>query len=392
MADIRLDGVTKCYPNGFEAVTEIDLEVNDGDFLVLVGPSGCGKSTLLRMIAGLEDITEGDLVIDDRIVNDESPKDRDIAMVFQNYALYPHMTVRKNIGYSLKLAKVPKPEINRRVEEAAALLELTDLLERKPGLLSGGQRQRVAMGRAIVRQPAAYLMDEPLSNLDAKLRVQMRAEIAKIQRDLGVTTIYVTHDQVEAMTMGTRVAVLKDGVLQQVANPQELYDRPINSFVAAFIGSPSMNLYKGRLDTADGSTTISFGSQSLPVPPEMLDANPELAQSSGRDVVIGIRPEAFSETVLNGESRPTVEVIVELIESLGSEVVVHTAIDAPAADIDDPDLVGAAPLPDDDGARCIVRLPPKTAPNIGEPLKLAVDTSDLQIFDASTGLTLRRDG
>jgi multiple sugar transport system ATP-binding protein len=392
MADIRLEGITKRYPNGFEAVTDIDLDVNDGDFLVLVGPSGCGKSTLLRMIAGLEDITGGDLIIGDRIVNDESPKDRDIAMVFQNYALYPHMTVRKNIGYSLRLAKVPKPEINRRVDEAAGLLELTDLLDRKPGLLSGGQRQRVAMGRAIVRQPAAYLMDEPLSNLDAKLRVQMRAEIAKLQRDLGVTTIYVTHDQVEAMTMGTRVAVLKDGVLQQVASPQELYDRPINSFVAAFIGSPSMNLYNGRLDTAGGETTVAFGSQSLPIPPELVSTNPELAQPGGRDVVIGIRPEALNEPTSDADTRPRINVIVELIEALGAEVVVHTSIDATAADIDDPDLVGAAPLPDEDGALCIARLPPKTALLVGDTASFAVDTADLQIFDASTGLTLRRDG
>ncbi len=396
MAEIRLESVSKRYPNGFEAVSDIDLQIDDGEFLVLVGPSGCGKSTLLRMIAGLEEISGGKAIIDNRIVNDESPRERDIAMVFQNYALYPHMTVRKNIGYSLRLAGLPKAEITRRVEEAAALLELTDLLDRKPGLLSGGQRQRVAMGRAIVRQPAAYLMDEPLSNLDAKLRVQMRAEIARLQRDLGVTTIYVTHDQVEAMTMGTRVAVLKDGVLQQVDSPQALYDHPANSFVAAFIGSPSMNLYQGTLAVADGSgggtdddVSIEFGSQSLPVPPEMIADNPELAAADGRAVVVGLRPEAFQNPGDHTDDRPTVQVIVELVEALGSELVVHTTIDAKAAEINDPDLVEAVPIADSDGALCIARLPPKTRLTVGETIDLAVDTTDLQIFDAATGATLR---
>ena len=241
MAEVVLEKIDKIYPNGFQAVTELSLDIADGEFLVLVGPSGCGKSTALRMIAGLEEISGGELRIGDRVVNDVEPKDRDIAMVFQNYALYPHMTVYDNIGFALKLAKVPKEEMDRRIREAARILELEENLDRKPGQLSGGQRQRVAMGRAIVRQPAAFLMDEPLSNLDAKLRVQMRAEIAALQRDLGVTTFYVTHDQVEAMTMGDRVAVIKDGVLQQVDTPQELYDNPTNVFVAAFIGSPSMN-------------------------------------------------------------------------------------------------------------------------------------------------------
>ena len=392
MAEIHLDGVTKRYPNGFQAVSDVDLDIADGDFLVLVGPSGCGKSTLLRMIAGLEDISEGEVIIDDRVVNYESPKDRDVAMVFQNYALYPHMSVRKNIGYSLRLAKLPKPEINRRVEEAAQLLELTDLLEQKPGLLSGGQRQRVAMGRAIVRQPAAYLMDEPLSNLDAKLRVQMRAEIAKLQRDLGVTTIYVTHDQVEAMTMGTRVAVLKNGVLQQVASPQDLYDGPANAFVAAFIGSPSMNLYNGRLETTDDVTSVAFGSQTLPVPAAIIASSPELAGPNPRDVVVGIRPEAISEPRPENDARLSVKVTVELVEALGAEMVVHTAIDAVAADIDDPDLVESAPLPEDDGALCIARLPPTTTVKVGDVVDLAVDTSNLQIFDAGTGVTLRRAG
>jgi multiple sugar transport system ATP-binding protein len=392
MADIRLEGITKTYPNGFEAVKGVDLEVEDGDFLVLVGPSGCGKSTLLRMIAGLEDITGGDLIIGNRIVNDETPKERDIAMVFQNYALYPHMTVRKNIGYSLRLARVPKAEITQRVEEAAALLELTDLLDRKPGLLSGGQRQRVAMGRAIVRQPAAYLMDEPLSNLDAKLRVQMRAEVARLQRNLGVTTIYVTHDQVEAMTMGTRVAVLKDGVLQQVDNPQALYDRPANSFVAAFIGSPSMNLYQGRIGSDNEDLTVSFGSQSIPVPREIVAANPEIAALDGSEVVVGLRPEAFAEPTSESDARPTMRVSVELVESLGAELVVHTTIDAMAAEIDDPDLAEAAPIAEETGAPCVARLGPKTRLDVGSVVDLPVDTSDLQLFDARSGLTLRRAG
>ena len=389
MAEIQLDGVTKRYPNGFQAVTDVDIEIKDGEFLVLVGPSGCGKSTLLRMIAGLEEISDGDLVIGDRIVNDESPRERDIAMVFQNYALYPHMTVRRNIGYSLRLAKLPKAEINERVEEAAELLELTELLDRKPGLLSGGQRQRVAMGRAIVRRPAAYLMDEPLSNLDAKLRVQMRAEIARLQRNMGVTTVYVTHDQVEAMTMGTRVAVLKDGILQQVDTPQALYDRPANLFVAAFIGSPSMNLYQGRITASGGTAIVNFGRQSLPIPDHILAADPHLGALDGRDVVVGIRPEAFAEPTDEGEDRPTVRTTVELIEALGAEIVVHTTIDATAAEIDDPDLAEVTPIADDSGALCIARLPPKASLNVGETIDLTVDTTDLQFFDLDTGLTLR---
>ncbi|MCP4226206.1 MAG: ATP-binding cassette domain-containing protein, partial [Actinomycetia bacterium] len=360
-----------------------------GAFLVLVGASGCGAPPLRRRLAGLEEIGGGQVIIGGRVVNDETPRERDIAMVFQNYALYPHMTVRKNIGYSLRLAGLPKDEIKKRVEEAAGLLELTDLLDRKPGLLSGGQRQRVAMGRAIVRQPAAYLMDEPLSNLDAKLRVQMRAEIARLQRDLGVTTIYVTHDQVEAMTMGTRVAVLKDGVLQQVDNPQALYDRPANSFVAAFIGSPSMNLYQGKLSVTDGDLAIDFGSQSLPVPAEMVAANPELTEADEKEVVVGLRPEAFGEPASTTDARPTVRVSIELIEALGAELVVQTTVDATAAEIDDPDLVEAAPIADSSGALCIARLPPKTRLTVGETIDLAVDTTDIQIFDATTSLTLR---
>ena len=275
MATVTLDSVNKTYENGFQAIYDLSLDIADSEFLVLVGPSGCGKSTALRMVAGLETITSGELRIGDRVVNDVEPKDRDIAMVFQNYALYPHMTVFDNIGFALKLARVPRPEIDSRVRKAAAILELEPWLDRKPGQLSGGQRQRVAMGRAIVRQPAAFLMDEPLSNLDAKLRVQMRAEIARLQRDLSVTTIYVTHDQVEAMTMGDRVAVLKDGYLQQVGAPQHLYDEPTNVFVAAFIGSPSMNLYEGVV-TLDGEKSVEVGSQQVALAPEALEKHPAL--------------------------------------------------------------------------------------------------------------------
>ena len=282
MAQVVLEKLDKIYPNGVQAIHQLDLEIQDGEFLVLVGPSGCGKSTALRMIAGLEEITAGTLKIGDRVVNDVAPKDRDIAMVFQNYALYPHMTVYDNIGFSLKLAKVPKAELDSRVRNAAQILELEDFLDRKPGQLSGGQRQRVAMGRAIVRQPSAFLMDEPLSNLDAKLRVQMRAEIARLQRDLGVTTFYVTHDQVEAMTMGDRVAVIKDGYLQQVDTPQNLYDHPANIFVASFIGSPSMNIYEAQLgELGDQGATLHLGSIELHIPRSVFDAKLELAARAG---------------------------------------------------------------------------------------------------------------
>ncbi len=302
MATVSLEDVNKVYENGFHAIHDLSLDIADQEFLVLVGPSGCGKSTALRMIAGLETITGGKLMIDDRVVNDVEPKDRDIAMVFQNYALYPHMTVFDNIGFALKLARVPKPELDSRVRKAAAILELEPYLDRKPGQLSGGQRQRVAMGRAIVRQPKAFLMDEPLSNLDAKLRVQMRAEIARLQRDLGVTTIYVTHDQVEAMTMGDRVAVLKDGYLQQVDTPQNLYDLPTNVFVAAFIGSPSMNLYEGVLTLGD-ENSIQIGDQRLALVPEQISRRPELQNYDGKRVVVGIRPEDFEDAAIaNGRS------------------------------------------------------------------------------------------
>src|SRR5215216_1017589 len=290
MATVTLEGVNKVYENGFQAIHDLSLSIDDSEFLVLVGPSGCGKSTALRMVAGLESISSGLLRIGDNVVNDVEPKDRDIAMVFQNYALYPHMTVYDNIGFALKLARVPKPEIDSRVRKAAAILELEPYLNRKPGQLSGGQRQRVAMGRAIVRQPSAFLMDEPLSNLDAKLRVQMRAEIARLQRDLKVTTIYVTHDQVEAMTMGDRVCVLKDGYLQQVDTPQTLYDFPTNVFVAAFIGSPSMNLYEAEVDVDGDRGTVRLGTQTVAIGPEVLQKRPALRGAGGRRLIVGIRP------------------------------------------------------------------------------------------------------
>jgi multiple sugar transport system ATP-binding protein len=298
MATVQLENVNKVYENGYHAIHDLNLEIADKEFLVLVGPSGCGKSTALRMIAGLETITGGTMAIGDRVVNEVEPKDRDIAMVFQNYALYPHMSVYDNIGFALKLAKVPKEEIDTRVRKAAAILELEENLDRKPGQLSGGQRQRVAMGRAIVRQPAAFLMDEPLSNLDAKLRVQMRAEIAALQRELAVTTVYVTHDQIEAMTMGDRVAVLKDGYLQQVDTPQNLYDHPVNVFVAAFIGSPSMNLFEASVKLEGDVGTVSLGSNVVALPAECLTKNPRLRDYDGRGVIIGIRPEDYEDAAL----------------------------------------------------------------------------------------------
>ena len=388
MAELRLAGVSKVYPNGFHAVSDVNLNITDGELLVLVGPSGCGKSTLLRMIAGLEDITEGVVEIDGRIVNGETPRQRDIAMVFQNYALYPHMTVRKNIGYSLRLGKVPKAEAARRIEDTAAMLELTDLLDRKPGVLSGGQRQRVAMGRAIVREPAAFLMDEPLSNLDARLRIQMRAEIIRLQRNLGTTTVYVTHDQVEAMTMGSRVAVLRDGLLQQVDSPQVLYDDPDNVFVAAFIGSPSMNLYLGRIERTTAAARADFGVHSFPLPHQWIEGG-EFSGSDGREVIVGIRPEWLVEKTRDNAGRPSVRVRVELVESLGSELVVHTTIEAVGAEINTPELAEASVGDSSDGTPCLARLSPRSRVAAGDTIDLAINTPSVHLFDPVTEQALR---
>jgi multiple sugar transport system ATP-binding protein len=401
MADITLRNVTKQYPNGYVAVRGVDLDVADGEFLVLVGPSGCGKSTVLRMIAGLEEVTGGEVFIGGRDVTDLAPKDRDIAMVFQSYALYPHMTVRKNIGYPLKLAKVDRAEIDRRVEDAARLLQLGSVLERRPAQLSGGQRQRVAMGRAIVRAPRAFLMDEPLSNLDAKLRVQMRTDIAKLQRDLGVTTIYVTHDQVEAMTMGTRVAVLEGGHVQQCDEPQRLYERPINLFVAAFIGSPAMNLFAARLDDTGRGLEVSFGPHRLPVDDTIVAESPGIRAYAGRPVVVGLRPEAFSDLALDPGAPPerVIEVPVALVEALGAELVAHASAGVEQVEVGVPAGGGIEqPLADggDDAGRhrayLVARLSPKSRVVAGSSAKLAVDVAELQLFDPDSGASLRVGG
>ncbi len=387
MATITLEKINKVYPNGFHAIHDLDLDIADTEFLVLVGPSGCGKSTALRMVAGLEEITNGEMRIGDRIVNEVEPKDRDIAMVFQNYALYPHMSVYDNIGFALKLAKTPKDETDRRIREAARILELDEQLDRKPAQLSGGQRQRVAMGRAIVRQPAAFLMDEPLSNLDAKLRVQMRAEIASLQRELGVTTVYVTHDQVEAMTMGDRVAVLKDGFLQQVDTPQNLYDRPQNVFVAAFIGSPSMNLFEGTLtlDSGGQGGSLTLGSQAISIPSEVLAARPALAAYDGKSLIYGIRPEDMEDASL--DTRPDDQCIhgeVSLVEALGAEILVHFGVDAAPVDSGDPDAVVEL----GDTAVVVGRFNPRSRIRLRDSAKVAVHAERLSFFDSSTRLAI----
>ncbi len=396
MSEIVLDGITKRYQDGTTAVRSLDLSIADGELMVLVGPSGCGKTTALRMVAGLEEITDGTIMIDGQPVNDMEPRDRDIAMVFQSYALYPHLTVRDNMAFSLKYRKTPKPEIRRRVDEAARILELTELLARKPRQLSGGQRQRVAMGRAIVRQPRAFLMDEPLSNLDAKLRVQMRAEIAKLQRSLGVTTIYVTHDQTEAMTLGSRVAVLRHGVLQQVAAPQELYQRPANLFVAGFIGSPAMNLIEARLAPGDGGPEAVFGPHRLPVPAAVLREHAALDRYLGRTVVLGIRPEHLEDAALVPDAAPesVLDVTVELREELGAEVNAHCTVGVPPVQVagvaigdTEPDAAEIEEVPQIPAL--IARLDPRTAIREGQPARVHVDLSSLHFFDPETGDSLR---
>jgi len=375
MAGIELRNINKVYGNSFHALHDMSFDIMDGEFMVFVGPSGCGKSTALRMIAGLESITSGELRIGDRLVNDVDPKDRDIAMVFQSYALYPHKTVRENIAFPLLMAGLPKTEIASRVDEAARILELTTLLDRRPALLSGGQRQRVAMGRAIVRKPAAFLMDEPLSNLDAKLRVQMRAEIASLQRKLNVTTIYVTHDQVEAMTMGDRVAVMKGGVLQQVDAPQNLYNRPDNVFVAAFIGSPSMNLYEAVLN----GRTLTLGSNRFEIPDRVFEYRPSLNGASNRQVIVGIRPEHMNDAAIRPSSTE-ISAPVTLVEALGSESMVHLNIDAPWVDAGDPDAV--ADIGNEKAA--VARFSSKSTVRAGDIARIAVDAEELHFFEPDT--------
>jgi multiple sugar transport system ATP-binding protein len=390
MAEIVLDGVKKRFADGFEAVKDMNLDISDGEFMILVGPSGCGKSTALRMIAGLEDITEGVVKIGDQVVNDLAPKDRDIAMVFQNYALYPHMTVRENMAFPLKLAKAPQEEIDNKVTEAARILDLTEHLDRKPANLSGGQRQRVAMGRAIVRNPKAFLMDEPLSNLDAKLRVQMRTEVARIQTRLGTTTVYVTHDQTEAMTLGDRVAVMRSGVLQQVGPPSELYDNPLNLFVAGFIGSPAMNFMPAKLQ---GDTV------QLPIGEVRLSGEERnrLGSVDGeRPVIVGIRPESFEDASLLGsdtrERGTTFRTKIDLVESLGAEDYVY--FDVPAEGIESDELQelaqdsGAHEVPSVGEGQVVARVDAASRIKRGEEVELWVDSSKLHFFDPSTGRNL----
>jgi multiple sugar transport system ATP-binding protein len=390
VADIVLDQVTKRFPDGTIAVDKISLDVADGEFVILVGPSGCGKSTTLNMIAGLEDITEGELRIGGKVVNEMAPKDRDIAMVFQSYALYPHMTVRENMGFALKLAKTPKAVIDQKVGEAARILDLTDYLDRKPANLSGGQRQRVAMGRAIVRDPSAFLMDEPLSNLDAKLRVQMRTEVSRIQRRLGTTMVYVTHDQTEAMTLGDRVAVMRAGVLQQVASPQELYDRPVNLFVAGFIGSPAMNFMGGTVE--DGGLHTSIG--VIPISGHLRQ---ELESSqTGREVIVGIRPESFQDASLvpadHLQNGITFQANIDVIESLGAEKYIYFTQDlGQAKNIAELEELARDSGRADTGATgetVVARLDPETRITEGENARLWADVRSLHVFDPATGRNL----
>ncbi len=394
MAGITLERLTKVYADGTLAVDALDLEVEDGEFVVFVGPSGCGKTSALRMIAGLEDITAGTVRIGDELVNDLPPKSRDIAMIFQNYALYPHMNVADNMAFGLKMRRVDRGEIRSRVEDAARILGLSEVLGKRPRHLSGGQRQRVAMGRAIVRHPQAFLMDEPLSNLDAKLRVQMRAEIARIQRDLAVTTIYVTHDQSEAMTLGDRVCVLRGGVLQQVARPQVLYDRPANLFVAGFIGSPAMNMVEAQLYEQDGRYALSFGPHRLPVGEDVLAAHPALKRYAGKTVALGIRPEDLEDASLDPDSpaERRLSVQADIKEDMGSEIYVHFAIDAPTPQaallrevVGDEALDAAEEQTHHHGSPWVARVGRTSGAREGERIELAVGTAHLHFFDLDSG-------
>jgi multiple sugar transport system ATP-binding protein len=393
VAGIEIDRVGKVYADGTRAVTDLSIDVMDGEFLVLVGPSGCGKTTALRMVAGLEEITEGEVRIGGQVVNGVPARDRDVAMVFQSYALYPHLTVFDNIAFGLTLRKVARAEIDRRVREVAGVLELTEHLHRKPRNLSGGQRQRVAMGRAIVREPRAFLMDEPLSNLDAQLRVQMRAQIARIQRDLGVTTVYVTHDQTEAMTLGDRVAVLRGGLLQQIASPQELYDKPANLLVAGFIGAPGMNMIAATLSVEDdGAAAVVFGSHRLTVPPAVLHKRPALRGYAGRRVVVGIRPEDMSDAETSPGGEGTVlHSVADLVEAMGADVMVHFPVDAePVRTADRESLErdsGAVGTPTS-GTVLVARFSPRTRLFEGRPTTVRVDVENLHFFDLDTGLAI----
>ena len=400
MAPLRFIEVSKVYPNGVEAVSSLSFDVDDGEFVVLVGPSGCGKTTALRMVAGLEDVTGGAIEIGGRVVNDLSPRERDIAMVFQNYALYPHMTVAENIGFSLEMQKLPKADVSRKVEDAARVLGLTDHLKRKPAQLSGGQRQRVAMGRAIVREPSVFLMDEPLSNLDAKLRVHMRAEVSRIQRRLGVATLYVTHDQVEAMTMGDRVAVMRSGKLLQYAPPKQLYDEPANLFVAAFIGSPAMNVYQATVDSE--GRAIALGDQTLALPAVAADDGLS-GQVGGQRIVAGIRPEDLSDAALDGHDTTTQRLrgTVDLVEELGAEKLVHFRIDAERLSATDERLAGAEEETEgalDTGeigtavaAAGVARINSRSQITANQEAVFSVDTARLHLFDPDEGVTLRPD-
>ena len=401
MAEVVFDKVEKIYDNDVHAVHDLSLEIGDGEFVVLVGPSGCGKTTALRMVAGLEDITDGKVSIGGRVVNDLTPKDRDIAMVFQNYALYPHLSVADNIGFGLRLRRTPKDVVEERVDWAAKLLGLTPYLSRRPKELSGGQRQRVAMGRAIVRQPQVFLMDEPLSNLDAKLRVQMRAEIARIQHDVGVTTIYVTHDQVEAMTMGDRVAVMRKGELQQMAEPQKLYDSPKNLFVASFIGSPSMNIFEGTVERSGDALTVKLGDQELPVPSDVAQRRPALSGYAGRTLAVGVRPEHLEDAAVARNGGVRLRGRVVLTEALGSEILAHVEINAKpvvtddvveGAVVDASEQEVAADLLGDSGnggkATFVGRLDPASRVRPDSDVELVVDTEKLQFFDLETGFAV----
>ena len=390
MGAININNVGKIYPNGTRALEDVNIEINDGEFVVLVGPSGCGKTTLLRMVAGLEDITEGEISIADKVVNEVAPKDRDIAMVFQNYALYPHMSVYDNMAFSLKLRKLPKDEIDQKVKDAAKTLEIDELLERKPKALSGGQRQRVAMGRAIVRNPQAFLMDEPLSNLDAKLRVQMRAELGQLHSQLETTTLYVTHDQVEAMTMGDRVAVIRKGVLQQIDTPREIYLYPKNIFVAGFIGSPAMNFVYADIKTSTKGTTLIFGNDKILAK----DAPEALKEYEGKEIVLGIRPEAFEDSVYANKKEFTEEINIDvsLLEQLGSDTYIHffkdikpvqtEAIEEILADEgEDISVLGTQ-------TKFIARINPNATIEEGQNINLAIDPTKLHYFDPETGMAI----